>query len=148
MARRLVVWGGAMRSREGKLLLAALLVLASAACARPILVSEEGVDTASEATTAVSDTTPAILAVQNNSIYDVRVYVLRAGQRYRLGLAGSGRTTTFPLGHLLINREIALYAEPVGARGQQRTETFYVRPGQEVHLQLEKRLRSHHVAVY
>jgi hypothetical protein len=79
---------------------------------------------------------------------DVRIYVLRAGQRYRMGLVSSGTTITFPLGRFLINREIALYAEPVGARGQQRTDAIYVRPGQEVRFGREKRLRSHSLAVY
>ena len=138
--------GGPLRYYNASALVAvAVWVLAS--CARAVRAPESDEGDA-PAAAASADEPGAILAVENNSIFDVRVYVLRAGQRYRLGLVGSGTTITFPLGRFLIDREIALYAEPVGARGQQRTDAVYVRPGQEVRLQLERRLRSHHLAVY
>lgn len=137
-----------MRYARARVFIAMAGVWVLASCARTVRVPEGDVEGEAPATTAVAEEPGAILAVENNSIFDVRIYVLRAGQRYRLGLVGSGTTTTFPLGPFLINREIALYAEPVGARGHQRTDAVYVRPGQEVRLQLEKRLRSHHLAVY
>lgn len=137
-----------MRHRDARLLIAVVGVLSIASCARTVRTSERDADEDAPTSTALADETSAILAVANNSIFDVRTYVLGAGQRYRLGLVGSGATITFPLGRFLINREIALYAEPVGARGQQRTEAIYVRPGQEVRLELEERLRSHSLAIY
>ena len=148
---------GAVRPRDGAgrrtvqyfrggVIVAGLFALSIASCARAIESSSAEAD--EDVAAQLVDETSAILAVANNSIFDVRIYVLRAGQRYRLGLVGSGTTMSFPLGRFLINREIALYAEPVGARGQQRTDAIYVRPGQEVRLELEKRLRSHTLAVY
>ena len=137
-----------MRYLSGRAVIAGLAAVSLVSCARAVRSSEGEADEDLPVAAELVDQTSAILAVANNSIFDVRIYVLRAGQRYRLGLVGSGQTLTFPLGRFLINREIALYAEPVGARGQQRTEAIYVRAGQEVRLELEERLRSHTLAIY
>lgn len=137
-----------MRYQDTRVLIASVGLLSVVSCARTVRVPPRDVGEDAPVSTALTDETSAILAVANNSIFDVRIYVLRAGQRYRLGLVGSGATITFPLGRFLIDREIALYAEPVGARGQQRSDAIYVRPGQEVRFELERRLRSHSLAVY
>jgi len=57
-------------------------------------------------------------------------------------------TGVFELGPFLIDREIRLYAEPVGSSARQRSDAIYVRPGQQVRFGLEKRMRSHSLAVY
>ena len=137
-----------MRNAWAKLLIVATWLVSAPSCAGAGRARDPGAGSETPAATGEPDETGAILAVDNGSIFDVRIYVLRAGQRYRLGLVGSGRTMTFPLGRFLIDREIALYAEPVGARGHQRSDAIYVRPGQEVRFGLEKRLRSHSIAVY
>ncbi len=57
-------------------------------------------------------------------------------------------TGVFELGPFLIDREIRLYAEPVGSSARQRSDAIYVRPGQQARFGLEKRMRSHSLAVY
>ncbi|MDQ3520550.1 MAG: hypothetical protein M3466_19380 [Gemmatimonadota bacterium] len=90
----------------------------------------------------------ASLEVVNESIFDVRVFVIRAGQFTRLGMVTSMTTGVFELGPFIIDREIRLYAEPVGSTARQRTDAVYVRPGQQIRFGLEKRMRSHSLAVY
>ena len=90
----------------------------------------------------------ASLEVVNESIFDVRVFVIRAGQFTRIGMVTSMTTGMFELGPYLIDREIRLYAEPVGSTNRQRSDAVYVRPGQSVRFGLEKRMRSHSLAVY
>jgi len=90
----------------------------------------------------------AALEVNNESIFDVRVYVIRAGQFRRLGTVTSMSTTSFELKAALIDRELMFYADPIGASIRQRTDAIYVRPGQQVAFRLEKRLRSHSLAIY
>jgi hypothetical protein len=90
----------------------------------------------------------AELEVVNESNFDVRVFVIRAGQFTRLGLVRSMNTTSFELGPHLIDREIRLYADPVGSTTRQRTEAIYVRPGQQVRFGLERRMRSYSLAIY
>jgi len=90
----------------------------------------------------------ASLEVVNESIFDVRVFVVRAGQYTRMGMVTSMTTGVFELGPFLIDREIRLYAEPVGSTARQRSDAIYVRPGQQVRFGLEKRMRSHSLAVY
>ena len=90
----------------------------------------------------------AELQVVNESNFDVRVFVIRAGQFTRLGLVRSMNTVSFKLGPHLIDREITLYADPVGSMLRQRTEAIYVRPGQQVRFGLERRMRSYSLAVY
>ncbi|MEJ7811555.1 MAG: hypothetical protein WKG32_14175 [Gemmatimonadaceae bacterium] len=90
----------------------------------------------------------AELEVNNESIFDVRVYVIRAGQFRRLGTVTSMTTTSFELKAALIDRELMFYADPIGASTRQRTDAIYVRPGQQVAFRLEKKLRSYSLAVY
>jgi hypothetical protein len=90
----------------------------------------------------------ATLEVENSSIFDVRVFVVRGGSYVRLGLVLSGGTTEFPLPASMLDRELVFYAEPVGSRARQRTDALYVRPGQHVKLGLEKRLRSYSIAIH
>ena len=90
----------------------------------------------------------AILAVDNGSIFDVRMFVVRGSEHVRLGIVTSGATVEFPLPGAMLGRELVFYAEPVGSSARQRTDAVYVRPGQRVQLGLEKRLRSYSIAVH
>jgi hypothetical protein len=90
----------------------------------------------------------ATLEVDNSSIFDVRMFVVRGSERVRLGIVTSGATVEFPLPGTMLGRELAFYAEPVGSSAHQRTDAVYVRPGQHVKLGLEKRLRSYTIAVH
>jgi hypothetical protein len=90
----------------------------------------------------------ATLEVDNSSIFDVRVYVVRGSEHVRLGLVTAGASVEFPLPGAMLGRELVFYAEPVGSPARQRTDAVYVRPGQHVKLGLEKRLRSYSIAIY
>ena len=103
-------------------------------------------------------TESASLEVENNSVFDVRVFLIRAGQFIRLGTVTSMTTTSFQLTPHHISREIQFYADPIGASirrnqavgstGRQKTDAFRIRPGQQVQFKLEKLMRSHVIAVY
>jgi hypothetical protein len=90
----------------------------------------------------------ATLEVDNSSIFDVRMFVVRGGNYVRLGLVSSGATVEFPLPATMVGRDLVFYAEPVGSSARQRTDAVYVRAGQHVKLGLEKRLRSYSIAVH
>jgi hypothetical protein len=90
----------------------------------------------------------ATLEVDNSSIFDVRMFVVRGAHHVRLGLVTSGATVEFPIPAAMLGRELVFYAEPVGSSARQRTDAVYVRPGQHVKLGLEKRLRSYSIAIH
>lgn len=90
----------------------------------------------------------ATLEVDNSSIFDVRMFVVRGSHHVRLGLVTSGMTVEFPIPGSMLGRELVFYAEPVGSPARQRTDAVYVRPGQHVKLGLEKRLRSYSIAIH
>jgi hypothetical protein len=109
---------------------------------------QSSVGVADSAAASEEMTGSAELEVTNESIFDVRVFVVRAGQFRRLGLVTSMSTTTFELPESLLDRELSFYADPVGNMTRQRTPSVYVRPGQVVALRLEKRMRSYSLAVW
>jgi hypothetical protein len=116
------------------------------ACARP---PAAGVTPPSPSAAAEDDGREgATLEVDNSSIFDVRVFVVRGSEHVRLGIVTSGATREFPLPGAMLGRELVFYAEPVAASVRQRTDPVYVRPGQHVKLGLEKRLRSYSIAVH
>jgi hypothetical protein len=121
----------------------AALGLACAAAATP------GVPAPSPAVAVEEDGREgATLEVDNSSIFDVRMFVVRGASYARLGLVTSGATVEFPLPASMLGRDLVLYAEPVGSRARQRTDAVYVRPGQHVKLGLEKQLRSYSIAIH
>ena len=90
----------------------------------------------------------ATLEVDNSSIFDVRMFVVRGSHHVRLGLVISGTTEEFPIPGAMLGRELVFYAEPVGSPARQRTDAVYVRPGQHVKIGLEKWLRSYSIAIH
>lgn len=90
----------------------------------------------------------ATLQVDNSSIFDVRMFVVRGSHHVRLGLVTAGTIQDFPIPGAMLGRELVFYAEPVGSPARQRTDAVYVRPGQTVKLGLEKRLRSYSIAIH
>ena len=90
----------------------------------------------------------ATLEVDNSSIFDVRMFVVRGSHHVRLGLVTAGSTHEFAIPGAMLGRELVFYAEPVGSSARQRTDAVYVRPGQTVKLGLEKRLRSYSIAIH
>jgi hypothetical protein len=122
------------------------LVVASLACAG----SRQAAPPPPSPGVAVEDdgSEGATLEVDNSSIFDVRMFIVRGANHVRLGLVTSGTIVEFPIPGSMLGRELAFYAEPVGSTARQRTDAVYVRPGQHVKLGLEKRLRSYSIAIH
>lgn len=90
----------------------------------------------------------ATLEIDNSSIFDVRLFVVRGSHHVRLGLVTSGTTREFAIPGVMLGRDLVFYGEAVGSSARQRTDAVYVRPGQHVKLGLEKRLRSYSIAIH
>jgi hypothetical protein len=86
---------------------------------------------------------PTPLRVQNLSPLDMRIYLVLAEGRHRLGLANANATTTLRIpAHLIgIGREVSFIADPVGRRGEARSFSIFVRPGEQVGITIPGRLR-------
>ncbi len=76
--------------------------------------------------------------VENQALYDMTVYVVRGGQRIRLGLAtGLSKTRfTIPQGILFGLTSLRFVADPVGGRNTPVSEEIMVQEGEEVVLRI------------
>lgn len=74
------------------------------------------------------------LRVENNNFSDMTIYVVRSGQRVRMGLAAGNSTTTLVIPPALLSGISALrfIADPIGGRASPVTEEISVSPGDEV----------------
>jgi hypothetical protein len=79
-----------------------------------------------------------MLHVANSEFLDAVVYVVDRGQRVRLGVASSNRTTTFEIPpHLLFAATpLSFLIDPVGAPARPSTGDLVIIPGDEVELRL------------
>lgn len=102
------------------------LMLLAAVCGRA-RTSEEP---APQAETAVR--------VVNQSYLDMNVYVVRGGQRLRLGTVTGLSTQVFMLRPDMIGpaAEVQFEVHPIGGRGNPRTERITVYPGDVVELMI------------
>lgn len=111
-------------------LLIALAAVSSAGCA----ASSAGASATSE-----PDQLQARLDVQNRTSEDLDIYIIRAGQRARLGMAPAGKTTGFSLSKSLMTGGSSQFeAVRIGGAGAPvapvRTELLTVRPGEVITL--------------
>ena len=76
------------------------------------------------------------LKVQNQNFLDMDVFVWRNGQRIRLGMVAGLSTQLFTLQDDIVRTSPQLRFElhPIGGRGNARTETISVQPGDQVEL--------------
>jgi len=76
------------------------------------------------------------LKVQNHNFLDMNVFVLRGGQRIRLGtVAGlSSQILTIPAYIVRTAPQLQFELHPIGGRSNPRTETISVHPGDQVNL--------------
>jgi hypothetical protein len=74
--------------------------------------------------------------VDNHNFLDMNVFVLGAGQRIRLGTVTGLSSQVFTIPAYLVRSAPQLEFElhPIGGRGNSRSETISVRPGDEVEL--------------
>lgn len=151
---------------DGRVVRNVAIVALAVGCSRPVPVTEPP---APQSVQQVKQ--GAALEVENNAPIEVRIYVIRAGIRTRLGAVNGMATERFELSPNLIERELQLIAEPVGGwdrrstdplGGRRRVDTsdptpawrtaftdyLVVRPGQFVSWQLDNKLRSNHISIW
>lgn len=89
---------------------------------------------------AVDAPTPArtVLRVINRNFYDFTIYLVRYGDRVRLGLATGNGTSTFEFPSQFVQSgAVRFEANPVGGTGPGFTEQLSVRPGDVVTVQIQ-----------
>jgi hypothetical protein len=80
--------------------------------------------------------TRTTLKVDNHNFLDIDVFVVRAGQRIRLGTVTGLSSQVFAIPPDIVRSSPQLQFElhAIGGRGNPRTETISVQPGDEVEL--------------
>lgn len=79
-----------------------------------------------------------ILRVVNRNFYDFTIYLVRFGDRVRLGLATGNNTTVFEFPSQFVQSgTVRFEANPVGGNGPAFTEQLSVRPGEVVSVQIQ-----------
>jgi hypothetical protein len=78
----------------------------------------------------------AFVRVDNRSMLDMTVYVVRSGERRRLGLVNALSTQTLPIPSVLIDASgvLRFLADPIGASRTPVSEEIVVRHGDVVQL--------------
>lgn len=96
-----------------------------------------------EVTTVDFGWTGTTVEIDNNNTRDVRIYVLRGGTRYSLGLVTSKHLTAFelPLGQLADGARIQVLAEVIGSSERLVTEVIRIEPGIVIRWVLAEPLR-------
>ncbi len=116
-----------MMSQPALRLVAGLLVTALPAC-------HHGSRTDSEAPTPAR----TVLQVINRNYYDMNIYLVRYGDRVRLGLATGNSTTTFEFPSQFVQTgAVQFEATPIGGRGRAFTQQLSVSPGDIVTVQIQ-----------
>ena len=116
-------------ARTATLALSLAAVLAVPACA-----GRQG-ENAGEPTER-AEPEPTTLVVQNRNFSDMTIYVLRGGQRIRLGLANGNRATKFTIPSNLIFgiATLQFLADPVGSSRTPVSQEIRVTEGDEITL--------------
>ena len=86
----------------------------------------------------VPDPPKTLLYVANGEFLDAVVYVVEGGQRVRLGVASSNRTTTFeiPPHMVFAPTPLSFIIDPIGAPQRPSTGDMVITPGDELELRL------------
>jgi len=80
----------------------------------------------------------AYVEVQNQAFLDMTVYVIRSGQRIRLGQVSGNSTATFELPRTVVNPglPIRFQADPIGGNRTPFSQEISVNPGDTVVLRI------------
>ena len=117
------------RRRTSVLLAAGLAVLLAA----PGCASKQG---ETEANAARAEAAPTTVRVENRNFLDMTIYVLRGGQRIRLGLANGSSTARFTIPSRLVFgiTTLQFLADPVGSSRTPISQEIRVTEGDEITL--------------
>lgn len=90
------------------------------------------------------------LTVENHHWSDIIISVVHDGVAERIGIAPAVKTTSFFIASRKLGNSglIQLRGRPVGGPEYHTTESFLIRPGQEIQWTLESDLTRSSVAVY
>ncbi len=74
--------------------------------------------------------------VQNNNFYDMNIYIVRSGQRVRIGHVGGGQTRELRIPVYLAesSSRVQFLADPVGGNRTPTSHEVYITPGSRVRL--------------
>ncbi len=88
--------------------------------------------------------------VSNQNWSDMRIYAVRGGSRFRLGMVSSMSTQVFRLPRTLANGSegIQLIADPIGSREMHMTQRLTITPGQLVSFRVENHLAISSVSIW
>jgi hypothetical protein len=84
-----------------------------------------------------------LLYVDNHNVLDMRIFLLRDGQRQKIGTVPSMEKRVFAVSAAELGsaHELRLLADPIGARDSFSTEAIPVQPGAIIEWQVEKDIR-------
>src|SRR5688500_15347308 len=79
-----------------------------------------------------------VIRVQNNNFYDMAVYVVQSGMRWRLGTVTgfSGQSFPVPRSFSADVREVQLLADPIGGGPAYLSQRVRIQPGQALELSI------------
>jgi len=85
-----------------------------------------------------------MVSVENREFADMSVYVIRSGQRLRLGTASGVGTTVLSIPDYLVQagNELQFLCDPIGGAREQVSEQMTVYPGDELVLTINMGLCS------
>ena len=115
-----------MRSLSRRLFLPLMLVAAAAACSRSRGAAEVEGEGESRPQTYVR--------VTNQAFLDMNVYVVRGGQRIRLGTVGANQTVRFRIPDNVVfgATQLRFLTDPIGSQRVSQSFDILVSPGDEV----------------
>jgi hypothetical protein len=127
-----------------------LLLCCAFAAAVPACHHARSSETESRPAPAPAENTDVPLEVSNHNWLDIIIYVVRDGERMRVGIANASSQASFTLPARLLGqgRELRLLGHPIGGTGGTITETVTVQPGQWIEWTLESDLSRSAIGVY
>ena len=86
----------------------------------------------------VDPAAPAMVEVENQSFYDMNVYVVRGGMRARLGTVSGNSTKVFEIPRTFVNvgLPVRFQADPIGASRTPFSQEISVGPGDTIVLRI------------
>lgn len=87
---------------------------------------------------AVAPDLPPMVRIENDNTSDMKVYLIRGGQRVRIGTANALGVTTLKLPPTVINgiTELRFLLVPIGGNRAEVSEKITVNPGEEIVLRI------------